>query len=152
MSSSLRDQRSLRSLRDTVGERTKWQSGVVAVAGVVVLRRSVGTVQDGQESVELTPSIGAVAAGRERDTQGQGALVQNEVDVLLRGGAVDVGVGAVGAAGGYSVWGIDDFDVEASAKGLHVGDYEIVSDHVVGWQDLGELSEAKSGQDGHDVG
>lgn len=48
--------------------------------------------------------------------------------------------------------GGDDLDVEAGAEGFHVGDYAL----LVGWgaggrEELGELGEAKGGEDGGDT-
>ena len=48
---------------------------------------------------------------------------------------------------------LDDFNVEAGAKGGQVGDGEVVGTRIpVGWEVFRELAQAERGEDGDDVG
>ena len=127
---------------------------ILAITTEIILRRRQAILLRGQKRIHLAPSVRAVAASGETGAQREGALVDDEVDVGGgRARGVGVGVGGGGAVGGDRVRGFDDFDVEAGAEGLEVGDDEgaIAGDGALFGQDGGELGEAEGGQDGGDV-
>ncbi|KAB8337003.1 hypothetical protein FH972_021301 [Carpinus fangiana] len=155
--------------RRAVRHRPVRPDGVVVKARMLVLAALEEVGRSVEPGAQLAPAVVALAALRIRAAKGQRALTQQHVDVL-RGGAVGVvdggggdarllRVGSVGgggageAAGGHGAGGGDDFDVEARAKGGHVGDNEVVrgGDGVVGQRGV-ELLQAQRGQDAEDVG
>lgn len=85
-----------------------------------------------QERAQFTPAVRAWATGRETRAQGHGALVDDEMDISCHG-AGHVAVRrrrSSGTVGGDGVRSRDDFNVDAGAKGLEVGDNEL----LIGWR------------------
>lgn len=76
------------------------------------------------------------------------------MDVLCSAAARgSICVCAICAAGGHGVGSVDDLNVEAGAKGLHVGDdHLLVRGRSRGRKELRELREAESGDDASDAG
>nr|POE47189.1 ribosomal lysine n-methyltransferase set10 [Quercus suber] len=149
--SVLRDKR-LVGEGDAVGDGAVGVGGVVTVAGVVEHGLLELGALDVEEGGQLAPAVVAGAALGQGAAEGDGALVEEEVDVGggRAGGEV---AGAADARGVERARRVDDLDVEARAEGLHVRDDERpVRKDVVRGQEGGELGQAEGGDDGHDVG
>ena len=138
-------QAKLRRRNSTVGNLSIVRRGIRGIASIVKVGQLQGVGLRSEECLKLTPSVGALAAGRKALAKGNGALVQDEVDVS---GSVTCGVGVAGrrsAVGRHRLWGLDELNVETSTEWLHVRhDQAAVGLVGVVGDEAAELSKAES--------
>jgi hypothetical protein len=127
-----------------------WTGGanLLSEAGVVKLRLGQLGREDGGEGGKLTPTVITVTTLWEADTERDGTLVQDEVDIASGvPSSVDTVVAATVSA--ERLGSLDDFHIQTRAKALHVGDdVGAVAKDVGGREESCELLEAKRGENG----